>query len=109
MSAAQMREKFFDCAAHAQVERPTAEKIAAMLDKLGDQPSLAGFLAAAAQSLTAYCSASLRTSARAVPWASAINAQRLGIELDADEAQAGDCGLDLDAGHRLVEIGHAKR
>jgi 2-methylcitrate dehydratase PrpD len=40
MSPAQMREKFFDCAAHAGVERPVAEKIAGLLDKLGDQPSL---------------------------------------------------------------------
>jgi 2-methylcitrate dehydratase PrpD len=40
MSPAQMREKFFDCAAHAGVERPVAEKIAATLDKLGDQASL---------------------------------------------------------------------
>ena len=42
MSPAQMREKFFDCAAHAG-ERPVAEKIAALLDRLGDQPSLAEF------------------------------------------------------------------
>ncbi len=33
MSPAQMREKFFDCAAHAGVERPVAEKIAATLDR----------------------------------------------------------------------------
>jgi 2-methylcitrate dehydratase PrpD len=41
MSAAQMREKFFDCAAHAGVERGNAEKIAGMLDRLGEQGSLA--------------------------------------------------------------------
>lgn len=41
MSAAQMREKFFDCAAHAKLERAAAEKIAALLDRLGEQPSLA--------------------------------------------------------------------
>ena len=40
MSPAQMREKFFDCAAHAGVERPVAEKIAATLDRLGEQASL---------------------------------------------------------------------
>ena len=40
MSPAQMREKFFDCAAHAGVERPAAEKIAATLDRLGEQGSL---------------------------------------------------------------------
>ena len=40
MSPAQMREKFFDCAAHAGVERPVAEKIAATLDRLGEQGSL---------------------------------------------------------------------
>ena len=40
MSAAQLREKFFDCAAHAKVTRSNAEKIAAILDKLGDQASL---------------------------------------------------------------------
>ena len=39
MSAAQMREKFFDCAAHAKVERPVVETIATMLGKLGDQAS----------------------------------------------------------------------
>ena len=43
MSAAQMREKFFDCAAHAGVERPVAEKIAATLDRLGEQPSLPSY------------------------------------------------------------------
>ena len=43
MSAAQMREKFFDCAAHAGVERPVAEKIAAVLDRLGEQPSFDEF------------------------------------------------------------------
>jgi hypothetical protein len=43
ISAAQMREKFFDCAAHAGIERPVAEKIAATLDHLGDQPSFAEF------------------------------------------------------------------
>jgi 2-methylcitrate dehydratase PrpD len=43
MSPAQMREKFFDCAAHAGLERPVAEKIAATLDRLGDQPSFAEF------------------------------------------------------------------
>jgi 2-methylcitrate dehydratase PrpD len=40
MSPAQMREKFFDCAAHAGVERPVAEKIATTLDRLGEQGSL---------------------------------------------------------------------
>jgi 2-methylcitrate dehydratase PrpD len=40
MSAAQLREKFFDCAAHAGVARSSAEKIAMILDKLGEQPSL---------------------------------------------------------------------
>jgi 2-methylcitrate dehydratase PrpD len=40
MSAAQLREKFFDCAAHAKVARGSAEKIAAILDKLGDQASM---------------------------------------------------------------------
>ena len=43
MSAAQMREKFFDCSAHAGVARPVAEKIAALLDRLGEQPSFAEF------------------------------------------------------------------
>jgi 2-methylcitrate dehydratase PrpD len=43
MSPAQMREKFFDCATHAGLERPVAEKIAATLDRLGDQPSFADF------------------------------------------------------------------
>jgi 2-methylcitrate dehydratase PrpD len=43
MSAAQMREKFFDCAAHAKVERPAAEKIAAVLDRLGEQASFNEF------------------------------------------------------------------
>jgi 2-methylcitrate dehydratase PrpD len=43
ISPAQMREKFFDCAAHAGVERPIAEKIAAMLDRLGEQSSFDGF------------------------------------------------------------------
>jgi 2-methylcitrate dehydratase PrpD len=41
MTAAQMREKFFDCTAHAGVARPAAEKTAALLDGLGEQPSLA--------------------------------------------------------------------
>jgi 2-methylcitrate dehydratase PrpD len=40
ISAAQMREKFFDCAAHAGVARPAAENIAAILDHLGEQQSL---------------------------------------------------------------------
>jgi 2-methylcitrate dehydratase PrpD len=40
MSAAQMRDKFFDCAAHAGIERLAAEKIAGTLDRLGEQPSL---------------------------------------------------------------------
>ncbi len=40
MSAEQLREKFFDCAAHAKVARPAAEKIAAIFDRLGEQPSL---------------------------------------------------------------------
>ena len=43
MSPAQMREKFFDCSAHAGVARPVAEKIAATLDRLGEQPSFAEF------------------------------------------------------------------
>jgi 2-methylcitrate dehydratase PrpD len=43
MSPAQMREKFFDCAAHAGVQRPVAEKIATTLDRLGEQPSFAEF------------------------------------------------------------------
>ena len=43
MSAAQMREKFFDCAAHAGVARPVAEKIATTLDRLGEQPSFNEF------------------------------------------------------------------
>ena len=43
MPPAQMREKFFDCSAHAGVERPVAEKIAATLDRLGEQPSFAEF------------------------------------------------------------------
>jgi 2-methylcitrate dehydratase PrpD len=43
MSPAQMREKFFDCSAHAGVERPAAEKIAAALDQLGNQPSFREF------------------------------------------------------------------
>jgi 2-methylcitrate dehydratase PrpD len=43
MSPAQMREKFFDCAAHAGVERPVAEKIATTLDRLGEQPSFNEF------------------------------------------------------------------
>jgi 2-methylcitrate dehydratase PrpD len=43
MSPAQMREKFFDCAAHAGLDRPAAEKIANALDRLGDQPSFADF------------------------------------------------------------------
>ena len=41
MSPAQLREKFFDCAAHAKVERPAAERIAAMFDRLGERGSLA--------------------------------------------------------------------
>ena len=41
MSPAQMRDKFFDCADHAGVEPPVAEKIAALLDRLGEQPSFA--------------------------------------------------------------------
>ncbi len=41
MPPAQMREKFFDCAEHAGATRPTAEQIAAILDRLGEQPSLA--------------------------------------------------------------------
>jgi len=40
MSATQLRDKFFDCAEHAKVARPNAEKIAAILDKLGDQASM---------------------------------------------------------------------
>jgi 2-methylcitrate dehydratase PrpD len=40
MSAQQLREKFFDCAAHAKVERAAAEKIAGIFDKLGDQALL---------------------------------------------------------------------
>jgi 2-methylcitrate dehydratase PrpD len=43
MSGAQMRDKFFDCAAHAGIERPVAEKIAAALDRLGEQPSFDAF------------------------------------------------------------------
>jgi 2-methylcitrate dehydratase PrpD len=43
MSPAQMREKFFDCSAHAGVARPVAEKIAATLDRLGEQPSFDEF------------------------------------------------------------------
>jgi hypothetical protein len=43
MSPAQMREKFFDCAAHAGVVRPVAEKIAASLDRLGEQQSFNEF------------------------------------------------------------------
>jgi 2-methylcitrate dehydratase PrpD len=39
MSAVQLREKFFDCAAHAGVARGDAEKIAAILDRLGEQSS----------------------------------------------------------------------
>ena len=38
--AQQLREKFFDCAAHAKVERAAAEKFAAIFDRLGDQASL---------------------------------------------------------------------
>jgi 2-methylcitrate dehydratase PrpD len=40
MSAVQLRDKFFDCVAHAKLARPSAEKIAAILDKLGDQASM---------------------------------------------------------------------
>jgi 2-methylcitrate dehydratase PrpD len=40
MSAAQLREKFFDCAAHTGVMRANAERIAAILDKLGEDASL---------------------------------------------------------------------
>jgi 2-methylcitrate dehydratase PrpD len=40
MSAGQLRDKFFDCAEHAKVVRGNAEKIAAILDRLGDQASL---------------------------------------------------------------------
>jgi 2-methylcitrate dehydratase PrpD len=40
MSAAQLRDKFFDCAAHAGVAHSAAEKIAAILDRLGEQPSI---------------------------------------------------------------------
>jgi 2-methylcitrate dehydratase PrpD len=43
ISPAQMREKFFDCAAHAGLDRPVAEKIAATLDRLGDQQSFTEF------------------------------------------------------------------
>jgi 2-methylcitrate dehydratase PrpD len=40
MSAGRLRDKFFDCAEHAKIGRGNAEKIAAILDKLGDQSSL---------------------------------------------------------------------
>lgn len=40
MSAAQMREKFFDCTEHAGVARANAEKIATILNHLGEQPSM---------------------------------------------------------------------
>ena len=40
MSPAQMREKFFDCAAHAKVDQASAGKIAAIVDKLDEQPTL---------------------------------------------------------------------
>ena len=52
MSPAQMREKFFDCSAHAGVARPVAEKIAATLDRLGEQPSFQRILAAYSARLT---------------------------------------------------------
>jgi len=39
MSAVQLREKFFDCAAHAGVARGDGEKIAAIFDRLGEQSS----------------------------------------------------------------------
>src|SRR4029079_12563027 len=40
MSGEPLRDKFFDCAVHAKVAKPSAEKIAAILDKLGDQSSM---------------------------------------------------------------------
>jgi 2-methylcitrate dehydratase PrpD len=42
MSPVQLREKFYDCAAYAGVERPAAGGIAALLDHLGERPSLDG-------------------------------------------------------------------
>jgi 2-methylcitrate dehydratase PrpD len=42
MSPAQLREKFYDCAAYAGIERAAADSIAALLDHLGEQPSLDG-------------------------------------------------------------------
>ena len=39
----QMRDKFFDCADHAKVERSAAEKIAETLNSLGEQPSFDAF------------------------------------------------------------------
>jgi 2-methylcitrate dehydratase PrpD len=39
MTDAQMHEKFFDCTAHAGLEKPAAEKILGFLSRLGEQPS----------------------------------------------------------------------
>jgi hypothetical protein len=50
MSPAQMADKFFDCAKEA-VSAQAAKQIFAMLSTLGDQPSLADFLAAAQKDL----------------------------------------------------------
>ena len=43
MSAEQMRGKFFDCAAHAGVDKPVADRIIGTLGRLGEQPSLGEF------------------------------------------------------------------
>ena len=40
MSPAQLRDKFYDCTAHAGLDRASADRIAALLDRLGDEPSL---------------------------------------------------------------------
>ena len=43
MSAEQMREKFFDCVAHAGIKKPVADRIIATLGRLGEKPSLGEF------------------------------------------------------------------
>ncbi len=40
MSPAQLREKFYDCTAHAGVDRLSADRLAALLDRLGEGSSL---------------------------------------------------------------------
>jgi 2-methylcitrate dehydratase PrpD len=43
MSPAQMTAKFFDCAAHSGIDKARAEKILAVLSRLGDEPAFGEF------------------------------------------------------------------